>query len=202
MWPASYDGAMTQRHVLFTAGAGLAALTFACLLGATGADRPNRIPLVLAQMPPDGSTSLPSLQPVERAFIIQELQNCRTQADLARLAVSQAGSSQVRDFAQQLVGDYRQINVTLENIAQRKGVVVPPAAPSVSAEYRRLAATSGASFDRAFVRELAAANERILRLCESAVANAADPDVRETAGSFLPVVRDHINKTTELLKVR
>lgn len=195
---------MRYRNILSPTLAALGLLTIASTLGAVESGRLVRLPFVLAQMMSDRSSSMPtpSLQPVERAFVIQELANCRAQADLARLAVSQAGSSKVRDLAQQLVGDYREINVTLENIAQRKAITVPLPSTTFSEEYRRLAASSGKNFDQAFVRELAAANERILRLCEAAVANAGDEDIREAAGNFLPVVRDHINKTTELLKAR
>jgi uncharacterized protein (DUF305 family) len=77
---------------------------------------------------------------------------------------------------------------------------VPLQPTSFSDQYRALAERSGAAFDRAFIREIAGTNSRALRLCESAVGNARDPDVRELAGSLLPVVRDHVNKTTDLEK--
>jgi putative membrane protein len=147
---------------------------------------------------PAGTTD--SVRAPERAFLLQGLENSRQEAELSRLAVSQASSSEVREFAQQLVTDYQQINTALEALARRKAVEVPLQPTSFSDHYRDLAERSGKSFDRAFIREIAATNDRALRLCEAAVGNAKDPDIRELAGSLLPVVRDHVNKTTDFEK--
>jgi putative membrane protein len=141
-----------------------------------------------------------SIRAPERAFLLQGLETSRQEAELSRLAVGQASSSEVREFAQQLATDYQQINQALETLARRKAVEVPLQPTSFSDQYRALAARSGAAFDRAFIREIAGTNARALRLCESAVGNARDPDIRELAGSLLPVVRDHVNKTTDLEK--
>ena len=114
------------------------------------------------------------------------------------MAVSQAADAGVRDFAQQLVGDYSQINNTLETLARRKAVAVPLAPTSYSDGYRQLATQTGAAFDRAYIRQTTAVAQRALRACETAVAEAKDADVRDLAGSLLPTLRDHVNKITQL----
>jgi predicted outer membrane protein len=161
---------------------------FSFILAQTGVDSPS------------SSTPTDVLRPAERTFILQSLENSRTEAELSALAVSQARSSAIRELAQQLVSDYRDINNALETLARRKALEVPVQPTSFSDDYRRLAQRPGTAFDREYLHEISAANSRALRLCESAVAEAKDPEVRDVAGNFLPVIRDHVNKTTDLEK--
>ncbi len=77
---------------------------------------------------------------------------------------------------------------------------LPLAPTSYSDNYRQLAAQAGTKFDGAFIRASAKLCQRELHWCETAVAQAKDPDVRELAGSMLPVLRNQVNKTTELEK--
>jgi putative membrane protein len=180
---------------------GLGALLFAGRGEAaeTHRRRPHFI-LTQATADPSGPGANTTLHAGDRQFVVESVENGRVEAELSGLAVSQATSSSIREFAQQLAGDYRQINTALETLARRKSVEVPLQPTSYSDRYRDLAQRTGAEFDRAFVRQIAVANAYALRLCEAAVANAKDTDVRDLAGSLLPVIRDHVNKTTELEK--
>lgn len=143
----------------------------------------------------------PSVRTAEQRFIVRGITISRSQAELSRLALSQAHGSAVRDFAQQFGADNRDVERTLEDLARRQAVSVPIQPTSYPAGYRALAAQPpGAAFDRAFVREALAASRRALRSCEAAVANARDPDVRQAAGSLLPMLRAHVNQLTSLEK--
>jgi predicted outer membrane protein len=177
----------------------LAACT-AAVLATTGIRAADATPAAGPAPVTASGTAAASLRPVERSFIVQGVENGRVLAELSRLAVSQATTSSVRDLAQQLVSDYGGINRDLEALARRKTLALPLQPTSYSDQYRDLAAVSGSSFDQAFIRLLASAATREFRLCESAVANARDADVRELAGTLLPTLRDHVNKSTELLK--
>ncbi|WP_158277394.1 DUF4142 domain-containing protein [Opitutus sp. ER46] len=141
-----------------------------------------------------------SLRPLERDFVLASVSNARTQAELSRLAVSQATASALRDFAQQVAADYSDINRSLETLARRKALPVPLQPVSFSERYRAFAERSGAAFDRAYLLEATTASQHALRLCEDAVRHARDPDVRDLAGRMLPTLREHVNLTTQLLK--
>lgn len=136
----------------------------------------------------------------ERTFIVQGLENSRQEAELSRLAIGQATSAEIRELAHQLVTDYQQINTALETLARRKSVEVPVQPVSFSDQYRDLAERSGSEFDRAYIREIMSHNTRALRLCESAVGSAKDQEIRDLAGSLLPIIRDHVNKTSDIEK--
>lgn len=144
-----------------------------------------------------------NLRPSERAFLLQAAEMTRSEVRLSQLAVSQAIGSDLRSFAQQLATDAGQINDALTGLVRKKGVtLLPPSAAAGSPvdAYDQLATKTGADFDQTFLRTISAAEEQMMKLLDQALADAKDPDVREFAGNFLPVVRDHINKLKELGK--
>lgn len=140
------------------------------------------------------------LQPVEMTFLTETIANTRSQTELSRLALAQATSSALREFAQQLISDSTEADVALEALARRKAVEVPVQPTSYSEDYRQLASRPGAEFDRAFIQRISASTDRVLRLCELAVQHAKDPDIRSLAGNLLPVIRSEVNRTTDLRK--
>ncbi len=170
---------------LFTAGA--AALH--------AAELPSAPPAAPAD---ESAPSVSTLRPVEQAFILEILENGRRQAEIARLAVSQARSNTLRELAQQLVSDFNQINLSLEMLARRKSLAVPIQPASFTEQVRQLASRPGPDFDAAFTVEIDRASRQALQLCEAAVSTARDADVRSLAGTILPIIRGHANRTGEL----
>lgn len=141
-----------------------------------------------------------NLRASERAFIRQALEMARAEMRAAQLAVAQSTSTDVRTFAQQVVGDNRQITTSIEALAQKKGVVLLPPAEAVTENYGKLSELAAAEFDKEFVRLMAGMQEEIMKLYERAVADAKDTDVKDLAGNFLPTARDHLNKVRDLKK--
>jgi putative membrane protein len=141
-----------------------------------------------------------SLRTTERAFVRQALEMARAQMRAAQLAVSQATSADLRSFAQQLLADHRQIATSLEDLARKKGVVLLPPPENVAENYTKLSELAAAEFDKEFIRLVAGMEEETVKVYERAVSDAKDTDVKELAGGFLPVARDHLNKVRELKK--
>lgn len=181
-----------------------AAASFLVCMGGLEAAQSARLRLPIAQTSPAASAaaeaSAGAIRAPEQRFILEGLDLSRGEAEIARLAVSQATRSDVRDFAQQLLASYRDMNTALEALARRKGVEAPLQPTSFSERHRSLAEQAGDGFDRSFIRQIAQATQRGLRLCEDALANAKDGDVRALAGNLLPIARDHVNRSTELEK--
>ncbi|HVS54455.1 MAG TPA: DUF4142 domain-containing protein [Opitutaceae bacterium] len=144
-----------------------------------------------------------NLRPSERTFLLQTGEMTRSELRLARLAVSQAVGSDLRAFAQQLATDFGQINDALAGLVRKKGVAILPPSLATGAPvdaYDQLATKTGTDFDQTFLLTVSAAEEQMMKLLDQALADAKDADVRDFAGSFLPVVRDHVNKLKELRK--
>jgi putative membrane protein len=146
-----------------------------------------------------------ALRPVEHAFLQRAAELSREQLQLAKLAVGQATSSDVRTYAQQVASDYRQIDDSLEALRRRKGTareVEEPGAPVQNSEdFQHLAQQSGPDFDREFVRIAGDLQAIVLTLFEEVMAEAKDSEVRDLIGNYLPVLRGHRNRTTELRKI-
>ncbi len=141
-----------------------------------------------------------SLRPSERTFLEKAAALSRDELRLARLAVSQATSSEVKAFAQQMAGDQQQISDSVDSLRRKKGSA-PAVAPEVVSEAaQKLAQKTGADFDREFVRVVADVHAEMVILFEQSMSDAKDTDVRELLGSYLPVLRDHQNKVNELRK--
>lgn len=142
-----------------------------------------------------------SLRPVERTFLEKAASLSRQQIQLAQLAVSQSTGSDVRTYAQQVASDHRQISDSIEGLRRKKGVSAGSATDAVVTEsHQRLAQKTGGDFDREFVRLAGELQASALTLFEEVMADAKDVDVRELAGTYLPVLREHQNRVTELKK--
>lgn len=164
----------------------------------------NRLPTLS-----DSLVSLMLVEPVattqlgaaERIFLEKAAELSRRQLELARLGVSQTTSSDIRSFAQQIASDHRQIGESIRALRQRRGVSAGAEKTAVAADSNPLfAQKSGAEFDREFVRVAAELQNDALRLFEEVMADAKDTEVRDLIGSYLPTLRDHQNRGTELKK--
>ena len=141
-----------------------------------------------------------TLRPSERTFLEKAAALSREEMRLARLAVSQAAGSDVKAVAQQIATDHQQLNDSVEGLRRKKGAAVEAPVDIVSEASLKLAQKNGADFDRAFVRVMADAQAEVVILFERSMSDAKDTDVRELLGAYLPVLRDHQNKISELRK--
>jgi len=144
-----------------------------------------------------------TLRPADRAFLSKSVESCRQQKRLAEIGVSQAGNSDVRSHALQLVTDYRSLNDALEALVRRKGGTAgaAPAVSGPSETYQKLAQLSGRTFDREFVRMVGRMGDEVMASFEQAVSESKDSDVRELAAAQLPMLRAHQAAIAELKKL-
>jgi putative membrane protein len=141
-----------------------------------------------------------SLRPSERTFLRQAAEMARAEMRAAQLAVAQATSADVRTFAQQVVSDNRQISNSIDELARKKGVVMLPPAEVTTENYGKLSELAAAEFDKEFVKLMSSLQEDAVKLFEKALNDAKDTDVKELAGTYLPMARDHQNKVRDLKK--
>lgn len=187
----------------------IAGFAFACFLGLavsasaaprwrSGPDLAKNLVLGFAALP----LASDALRPVERTFLEKAAASSRQQMRLAKLALSQAVSSDIRTYAQQIASDNRQLNDSVEDLLRKKGISPDQIASDVATEtYTQLAVSAGSDFDREFLRLAGDMHGNALTLFEEVMADAKDEDVRELVGTYLPVLRNHRNRGTELAKM-
>ncbi len=141
-----------------------------------------------------------TLRANEKAFLLKASENGWQQMRLAELGVGQAGRSEVRSHAQQLVADYRQLTDALDALVRRKGGIAGAPVGATSESFRKLLENGGPAFDREFVQTAGRLTGAMMTLFEQAAAEAKDADVREFAAAQLPVLRAHSNTAAALKK--
>ncbi len=129
----------------------------------------------------------------------------RLESEQARLAALRASDPRVRELARTILRDARRAEEQTAKLA-RAGQVAP--APSTVADdlqaeaqasYERLAGTTGASFDRAYIEAQAAAERGVLDLInQRLLPGATDTTVQAVVRSLRPDVERHYRSTTAL----
>lgn len=189
--PGEGDGRSTwfRQRLLLTV---LSTFLPLLLTGATSVEAP-------APAPTEATNPTSPLNPAGQAFISTALHNGRRELQMAQLGIGRAMRSEVRSFAQKLAADHGRLNNALTALAQRKGVAVTAQANSTGDGAQELTSKSGAAFDRAFILVMLAAHNDAVSLFEKTLSEVKDTGVREVVGTYLPVLRDHLN-TAKALK--
>ncbi|WP_119303762.1 DUF4142 domain-containing protein [Dongia deserti] len=137
------------------------------------------------------------VSPSDATFAQEVAASNAAEIELARLAYVRAQSAEVRDFAQQMLIDHRDMAITLDNFALERGYLVAwQIEPEKVAIIERLSTLDRASFDRAYMDEMVAAHIKAVSRLETQA-----PTGRETASlanEFLPTVRHHLEMAREL----
>jgi putative membrane protein len=122
------------------------------------------------------------------------------EADLGRIAETNAASAEVKTFARQMVADHSKANRELQELAARKGVKLPRELDAADREFlEEVKVKTGPAFDELYVNEAAVKDHAESRqLFERAAKTAEDPDLRAYAATTLPVIDRHLERAREL----
>ncbi len=114
------------------------------------------------------------------------------EVQLGKLAAERAASDEVKKFAERMVTDHQKAYDELKQIADSKGLKVPTEPDSrTKKEYDRLAKTSGADFDRAYMDLMVREHDRDVKAFQRAAKNEKDPQVKDWAAKTLPTLHEH-----------
>lgn len=117
--------------------------------------------------------------------------------ELGRDAVKNAGSEDVRKFAQRMIDDHTKAQSDLK-AAAGSSFDLPT---ELDAEHRRLvekhSRLSGKEFDRAYLDMMVDNHSQVIGKFERASESAKDKNIREFAGKTLPVLREHLSQARD-----
>jgi putative membrane protein len=130
--------------------------------------------------------------PFDELFVRYEAQTSTYELAFARLGQERATRPEVRAYAAMLVNDHEAYNGALHNLAESKGIAVPPGMTTKhESQLARLAGMGGAAFDAAFIREARRVNDDDLRAFRREASRTTDPDIRGFVTRFLEVEKKH-----------
>lgn len=129
----------------------------------------------------------------DHKFAMEAAQGGLMEVELGQLAAQKASSQAVKDFGQRMVTDHGKANQQLMQIASQKGISLPRALPAdKQQESQKLAAASGAEFDRMYMSHMVKDHEKDVKAFEMQAKNGSDPALRSFAEQTLPVLRQHM----------
>ena len=179
----------------------LAALGVAVSLGAACRTQPaggggtaNSEPLVKAEpakAPSDKGDTV--VTGGDLAFLNDAAPGGMVEVELGRLAVKQASSKEVKQFAERMIANHSKAGEELKQLAQQKKVMLSPELlPTHKESMAKLAKLNGAEFDREYVKAMVADHEKDVTAFESVAKGAVDADVKAYAMKTLPTLKEHL----------
>ncbi|HEX5206898.1 MAG TPA: DUF4142 domain-containing protein [Steroidobacteraceae bacterium] len=131
-------------------------------------------------------------------FMRKAIQGNLAEIKVGQLAQQKGASEGVRHFGSVLEQDHSTANSQAMTAASSMGVT-PPAEPSMKeqAEYRHLAALSGAKFDKAFVKEMVKDHRQDIAEYEKE-AKTSNSQASSYAEQSLPVLKKHLQLAESL----
>lgn len=154
-------------------------------------------------MKPTPSTTEPnttSLSALDRLFMSQAAQGGIAEVMLGKLALQQASSQSVKDYAQRMIKDHTQANNQLMKLAAQKGVTVPKTInEEQQAVMNQLSKLSGKSFDQEYMNEAGIeSHAEQVALFQNETQLGQDPDVQAFAAKTLPIVQQHLQMARKM----
>lgn len=170
------------------------ALGAACSSSQPGDSTANSAPLVKsepAKAPSDSGDKV--VTGGDLAFINDAAPGGMAEVELGRLAVKQATSKDVKQFAQRMIDDHTKAGDELKQLAASKKVMLAAELlPSQKEALAKLTALHGAAFDRAYVQEMVADHEKDVAAFDNAAKTGTDADVKAYAAKTLPTLKEHL----------
>lgn len=134
-------------------------------------------------------------------FVHKAASSGKAEVQLGKMAQEQAASSDVQQFGQRMVTDHTQANEELMAIAQDKNIDVPT---KMDAKHQQtaeaLAKLNGASFDRAYMRQMVEDHEKAVQLFSKEAQQGQDADLKAFAAKTLPILEEHLQLARQLVQ--
>lgn len=128
------------------------------------------------------------------AFIRKAAGDGEMEVEMGRVALSQASSPRVREFAQRMVDDHSRADTELAGLAQARNMSLPSAMDSRHmAKCNDMRSLSGQDFDRKYMSMMVHDHVKAINLFEDQANNGQDSDTREFARRTLPTLHQHLD---------
>jgi putative membrane protein len=124
----------------------------------------------------------------------------------AKIAESKASSSEVREYADQLIKDHTSADQMVVATAQKMGARLrdPAADRRKTANAKRaeqkLSSANGAQFDRVFLEQTSADHKKLMTELKQARDDASDDDIEALIDKIMPILQQHQDLAEILMK--
>lgn len=128
----------------------------------------------------------------EAKFAVKTADYGMFEVKLSQLALKNASSKSVKDFAKNIVEEHTNANNQLMAMAAKKSITLPAALGERNQKvYDDMTKKSGADFDKAYIDEMVSDHKDAVSDFESMAKDSKDADVKAWAGKTLPTLIHH-----------
>ena len=135
----------------------------------------------------------------EQIFMNQTATEGMAEVEMGKVASDHALSSEVRQFAAQMISDHTKANEELDKIASEKLLRVPK---DLDAEHKAkidiLRKKTGAEFDKSYMQAQVSDHDKMQQLLAAEVTNGKNANLKKFAVKILPTVTEHYQMAKEL----
>jgi len=115
------------------------------------------------------------------------------EVQLGKLALTNASSTSVKQFAQMMVDDHSKANSELKTLAVAKNITIPDALSNKNQDkYNDLAKKKGTDFDKAYASFMVDDHKEDIDAFKKEAEKGMDPDLKAWAAGKLPVLEHHL----------
>jgi len=148
------------------------------------------------EMETKGGAKAAAMTPTE--FLKDAMMANMTEIRLGQLAQQRASSSQVKQFAQQMIDAHTKANEQVQKVAQQKGVQAPADLDKKHTKVEeQLSQLQGAAFDRAYMDMMVKDHRADVAKFAAQSKSSKDEDVRNLATTLLPNLQQHLQMATD-----
>ncbi|HEY9668764.1 MAG TPA: DUF4142 domain-containing protein [Coleofasciculaceae cyanobacterium] len=140
---------------------------------------------------PSNSTQLSDF---DRAFVTQAAQSNLAEVELSQVALKQASSDQVRQYAQHMIDEHTKANARLMQLLKQNGITL--VRPQLDAKHQAIRAQlvqlTGQQFDQQYMDVMREDHVVTVALFQQAAQKLQHPDLRAFAKNTLPNLQNHL----------
>lgn len=120
-----------------------------------------------------------------------------TEVQAGHLAKNKGVNLSVKQFGIQMINEHGKANGELRVLAQRKGIELPKTPTEKEQKsLDKLSALNRDEFDRAYMKDMVADHEKVIKEFQWAAEKAGDPELRTWASNTLPTLQAHYQTAT------
>ena len=157
-------------------------------------------PAGFAQTTASNQTNKATSHPMTDAqFAKQAAEGGIAEVKLGQLAQDKGTSQQVKDFGKRMADDHSKANDQLKSTASGDNIALPEQMNAKDqAEYDHLSKLSGATFDRAYARQMVLDHENDIAAFRHEANDGKDASMKSFASRTLPTLQDHLKMARQM----
>lgn len=143
------------------------------------------------------------VDPMDTTFVSKAATGGMEEVMMANVAMQNASSQRVKDFATMMIQDHSKANNELKSIASAKSITVPAdLTPEQQKDMDMIKKKTGKDFDKAYMDMMLKDHKKDVGEFEKASTNLKDADLKGFATKTLPVLKTHLDSAQAISKMK